>query len=87
MISKNRNTSKREEGDEIELEHLNPQVPRETANRATSSDEEAIGVVEDEIEVADNRRGGGSGDVENGEAGTENVENVSAPGDGVRCWI
>ena len=32
-------------------------------------------------------RDGGSGDVAGGEAGTESVENVTAPGDGVRCWI
>ena len=29
----------------------------------------------------------GPGDLERGEAGTERVENVSAGGDGVRCWI
>ena len=61
-----------EEGKGTELEPLNPPVPTETANRATASDEETIG------------RDGGSGDMERGEAGTENVENVSARGDGVR---
>ena len=85
MISTNRNTSNGEEGDEIELEHLNPQVPTETANRATGSDEDANGVVEDDIIGADIGRDGGSGqsgDVERGEAGTESVEKVHVRGDG-----
>ena len=86
MTSTNRNISKREEGEETELEPLNPPVPSETANRATGSDNEAIGIIEDDVVEADNERDGVSGDLER-EAGTENVENVSAPGDGVRCWI
>ena len=88
MISTNRNTSNGEEVEEIELEpFLNPPASTETVNRPTASDEEAIGVVEDDIDGADIGRDERSGDEERGEAGTESVKNVSAPGDGVRCWI
>ena len=88
MLSTNRNTSNREEGEEIELESfLNPPASTETVNRPTGSDEEAIGVVEDDVDGADIGRDERSGDEERGEAGTESVKNVSAPGDGVRCWI
>ena len=74
-----------EEGDEAELKKT--QVSTETAYTATGIDEEAIGDVEDDIVGADIGTDGVSGDVERGEAGTESVENVSARGDGVRCWI
>ena len=88
MISTNRNTSNGEEGEEIELELLNPPAPTETANLTTGSNEEANGVVEDDVVGPDiGIDGGGSEDIERGDAGTENVENVSARGDGVRCWI
>ena len=83
MISTNRNTSNGEEGEESELKPLNPPAPTETANIATGSGEEANGVVEDDVVGAR----GGSEDIERGDAGTENVENASARGDGVRCWI
>ena len=83
MISTNRNTSNGEEGEEIELEALNPPAPTETANLTTGSNEEANGVVEDDVVGAR----GGSEDIERGDAGTETVENVSVRGDGVRCWI
>ena len=68
--------------EESELQPYKPQVLKETG-----SDDKAVGEVEDDVEGADIAKGGGSGDVERGEAGTENVENVPAPGDGVRCWI
>ena len=69
MLSTNRNTSNREEGEEIELEpFLNPPASTETVNRPTGSDEEAIGVVEDDIDGADIGRDGGSGDLERAEA-------------------
>ena len=87
MMFTNRNTSNGEEGEGIELQPLNPQVRTETAIRATASDEEPTGNVEDDVDGADIGRDGGSGDKERGEAGPESVENVSAPGDGVRCWI
>ena len=38
-----------EKGDEIELKLMNPPVPKETANRATANDQEAIGDVEDDV--------------------------------------
>ena len=79
MTSTNKNISYAEEGEEIELDPLNPSVPIETENRATGTNEEPTG--------ADIARDGGSGDEEGGEPGTENVENVSAKGEGVRCWI
>ena len=78
----NRNPSEREEGGEHEP--LNLPVQTEFANRATGSDEEAIGVVEDDVVGADIGRDGGSGDEERGEAGTESVENVSVRRDVVR---
>ena len=81
MISTNRNTSNGEEGEEIELELLNPPAPTETANIATGSDEEANGVVDDDVVGAR----GGSEDIVRGDAGTENVETVSSRRDGVRC--
>ena len=88
MLSTNRNTSNREEGEEIELESfLNPPASTETVNRPTASDEEAVGVVEDEVGGADIGKYGGSGDLERGEAGADNAENVFAPEGGVRYWI
>ena len=87
MISTNRNTSNGEEGEGIELQPLNPQVRTETAIRATASDEEPTGNVEDDVDGADIGRDGGSGDLDGGEAGTESVENVTVRGVGVRCWI
>ena len=72
MTSTNRNISNAAEGEDIELlEPLDPPVPVETENRATTTPP----------------RNGGSGDEERGEPGTENVENVSARGEGVRCWM
>ena len=47
MISKSRNISIKDKGDETELEPLNPPVPNETTNRATARD------VEDDIAGAD----------------------------------
>ena len=87
MISTNRNTSNGEEGEEIELKRFIPPVPTETANSPTGSHEEAIGVFEDDVVGADIARDGGPGDEEKLEAGTESIANVSAGGDGVRCWI
>ena len=79
MISSTKNGEK---GEEIELKPLNSPDPT-----ATGSDEEAIRVVENDVVGEDIAGDGGSGDEERGEAGTESVKNVSAPGDGVRCWI
>ena len=87
MISTYRNISNRDEGEETELEAFNPPVSTETANRATGSDNEAVGIIEDDVVGADNERDGGSGDLERGEAGADNAENVFAPEGGVRYWI
>ena len=86
MTSTNRNTSNREEGEDIELLEVFKKI-QENSNfpPVTASDEEAIGVVEDDIDGADIGRDERSGDEERGEAGTESVKNVSAPGDGVSC--
>ena len=87
MTSANRNTSDGEEGEEIEIEPLNPPLQTETADRVTASVEEAIGVVEDEVGGADIGKYGGSEDPERGEAGAESVENDSDLLDLVRCRI
>ena len=65
-------------GKDETLEPLNPPVQTETSNRATGSDKDATGVVEEDVEGADIERDSGIG---------ESVENVSVRGDGVRCWI
>ena len=65
-------------GKDETLEPLNPPVQTETFNRATGSDKDATGVVEEDVEGADIERDSGIG---------ESVENVSVRGDGVRCWI
>ena len=64
-------------GKDETLEPLNPPVYTETSNRATGSDKDATGVVEEDVEGADIARDRGIGE----------VENVSVRGDGVRCWI
>lgn len=72
MKSSSRNTTNREEQDEMGMRPLNSLAPREAANRASDGDEEEINTAID---------------LERGEADTESDENVSVTGDGVRCWI
>ena len=72
MISTNRNTSDGEEGEEVELELLNPPVPTETADRAAEIEEESI--IEDGVAGVDIGSDGGSEDEERGEPGKESDE-------------
>ena len=65
MISTNRNTSDGEEGEEVELELLNPPVPTETADRAAEIEEESI--IEDGVAGVDIGSDGGSEDEESDE--------------------
>ena len=67
-----------EEGEDIELKPLNPPVPTETVNRATTNDEEPVPDFEDEDEGDDVQREGVSARDDGGAARTD----AATAGDG-----